>query len=125
RPLFQQLQLDYPLLNDPAARFPQDSMTRLWHLAVQASGNPAIGLNMARLERPSSLSVVGYALMSSRTLEEGFSRLVRYQRLIGESADMTLRALPQGYGLGLASHGDRLPPAWQSMEASIAYLLAF
>jgi AraC-like DNA-binding protein len=125
RQLFQQLQLDYQLLNDPDARFPQDSMTRLWQLAVQASGNPAIGLNMARVVRPSSFSVVGYALMSSRTLKEGFTRLVRYQRIIGESADMSFRPVPQGYGLSVGIHGDRLPPARQSMEASIAYLLAF
>ncbi|WP_394562027.1 AraC family transcriptional regulator [Aquipseudomonas alcaligenes] len=125
RQLFERLELDYQALNDPDARFPQDAMTRLWHLAVEASGNPAIGLNMARVVRPSSFHVVGYALMSSRNLLEGFNRLVRYQRIIAEGSDLSLRPHPEGYELILAIHGDRLPPAKQSAEASLAYCLAF
>jgi hypothetical protein len=82
-------------LDDPDARFPQDSMTRLWQLAVELSGNPAIGLNMARVVRPASFHVVGYALMSSRTLAEGFERLVRYQRIIAESSDLSFRLGPK------------------------------
>lgn len=123
--LFAELGLDYAALNDPDARFPQDGMTRLWERAVELSGNPAIGLNMAKVVRPASFHVVGYALMSSRTLKEGFARLVRYQRIIGEGADLSFRPLEQGYALILAIHGDRLAPARQSAEASLAYALAF
>ena len=125
RQLFARLGLDYAALSDPDARFPQDGMTRLWHLAVETSGNPAIGLNMASVVRPSSFHVVGYALMSSRNLLEGFNRLVRYQRIIAEGSDLSLRALPEGFELIQAIHGDRLPPARQSSEASLAYSLAF
>lgn len=125
RRIFSELTLDYAALNDPDARFPQDGMTRLWQRAVELSGNPAIGLNMASVVRPGSFHVVGYALMSSRTLKEGFTRLVRYQRIIGEGADLSFRLTPQGYELNLAIHGDRLPAARQSMEASLAYSLAF
>ncbi|MGH8437425.1 MAG: AraC family transcriptional regulator [Pseudomonas sp.] len=125
RRVFPELGLDYAALDDPDARFPQDGMTRLWQRAVQLSGNPAIGLNMAKVVRPASFHVVGYALMSSRTLKEGFARLVRYQRIIAEGADLSFRHLPEGYALVLAIHGDRLAPARQSAEASLAYTLAF
>ncbi|MCQ4271939.1 MULTISPECIES: AraC family transcriptional regulator [Pseudomonas] len=125
RALFLELGMDYAALGDAEARFPQDGMTRLWHRAVELSGNPAIGLNMARVVRPASLHVVGYALMSSRTLREGLTRLVRYQRIIAEGADLNLRMLPEGGALTLAIHGDRLPPARQSAEASLACTLAF
>jgi len=125
RAIFAELGLDYAALSDADARFPQDAMTRLWQRAVELSGNPAIGLNMAKVVRPASFHVVGYALMSSRTLKEGFTRLVRYQRIIGEGADLSFRPTPQGYELILAIHGDRLPAARQSMEASLAYSLAF
>jgi AraC-like DNA-binding protein len=113
--LFAELGLDYAALSDPDARFPQDAMTRLWQRAVALSGNPAIGLNMAQVVRPASFHVVGYALMSS---------LVRYQRIIGEGADLSFLPQPDGYALTLAIHGDRLPPARQSAEASLAYCLA-
>ncbi|WP_165665599.1 AraC family transcriptional regulator [Metapseudomonas otitidis] len=125
RRLFPELGLDYTALFDADARFPQDGMTRLWLRAVELSGNPAIGLNMAKVVRPASFHVVGYALMSSRTLNEGFARLVRYQRIIAEGADLSFRPTPEGYELRLAIHGDRLPPARQSAEASMAYCLAF
>ena len=125
RTIFPELGLDYAALEDPDARFPQDGMTRLWQRAVELSGDPAIGLNMAKVVRPASFHVVGYALMSSRTLKEGFARLVRYQRIIGEGADLSFRAQRNGYELTLAIHGDRLPAARQSCEASLAYALAF
>lgn len=125
RSLFARLGLDYAALADADARFPQDAMTRLWHLAVEASGNPAIGLNMARVVRPSSFHVVGYALMSSRNLLEGFARLVRYQRIIAEGSDLGFQPTADGYQLTLVIHGDRLPSARQSAEASLAYSLAF
>ncbi|UTW07449.1 AraC family transcriptional regulator [Pseudomonas benzenivorans] len=125
RAIFPELGLDYAALEDPDARFPQDGMTRLWQRAVELSGNPAIGLNMAKVVRPASFHVVGYALMSSRTLKEGLTRLVRYQRIIAEGADLSFRPTPCGYELVLAIHGDRLPPARQSAEASLAYALAF
>src|SRR5471032_31402 len=124
RVLFKQLGLDYASLDDPDARFPQDSMTRLWQRAVELSGNPAIGLNMGKVVRPASFHVAGYALMSSQTLAEGFQRLVRYQRIIAESAELSFRLLDEGYALILTVHGDHLPPTRQSAEASLACALA-
>ena len=124
RALFKQLGLDYADLSNPDARFAQDAMTRLWQRAVALSGNPAIGLNMGKVARPASFHVAGYALMSSNTLAEGFRRLVRYQRIIAESADLSFRLLPEGYALILTVHGDHLPPTRQSAEASLASALA-
>jgi AraC-like DNA-binding protein len=125
RSLFKRLGMDYSALSNPEARFPQDCMTGLWNLAVEASGNPVIALNMAQAVRPSSFHVVGYALMSSRNLHEGISSLVRYQRIIGESADLSFHPTSDGYELTLAIHGDRLPSARESAEGSLAYILAF
>lgn len=54
RAIFAELALDYAALDDPEARFAQDAMTQLWQTAVERSGNPAIGLNMAQVIRPSA-----------------------------------------------------------------------
>ncbi|MCW3150769.1 AraC family transcriptional regulator [Stutzerimonas stutzeri] len=123
--LFAELGLDYAALSDADARFAQDDMTRLWLRAVELSGNPAIGLNLARVLHPGATHVVGYALMSSRTLKEGLQRLVRYQRIIAEGADLDFQPCAQGFALTLTIHGDRLPPARQSSEASLAGCLTF
>jgi AraC-like DNA-binding protein len=122
--LFQALGLDFNALQDPDARFPQDAMTRLWQRGVQLSSNPAIGLNMGKVVRPASFNIVGYVMMSSPNLASGFERLVRYQRIIAEGADLSFRRQPDGYALVLTVHGDRLPPTRQSGEASLATALA-
>lgn len=123
RSLFKQIGLDYSALEDPDARFPQDGITRLWQRAVELSGNPAIGLNLGKAVRPASFHVAGYALMSSRTLAEGFTRLVRYQRIIADGADLNFRQTADGYSLMLAIHGDHLQPTRQSAEAALACAL--
>jgi AraC-like DNA-binding protein len=123
--LFAELGLDYAVLAEPDARISQDSVTRLWQLAVSRSGNPAIGLNMAKVIRPAHFNVLGFALMSSATLKEGFTRIVRYQRLIGEAADLHLQVMPDCYRLEVAIHGDALPAPAQSHDAALAYTLAF
>jgi len=123
--LFVNLGLDYSALNDPDARFAQDGMTRLWQRAVEITGNPAIGLNLAKVMRPGAMHVVGYALMSSSTLRDSFQRLVRYQRIIAEGADLQFGSTNRGALLTLAIHGDQLPPARQSADGSLASTLAF
>src|SRR5690606_36905573 len=85
----------------------------------------AIALNMAQIFRPSHFSVLGYALMTSRTLLEGFARVVRYQRLLGDSADIRLQLDPDRCRLDFTIHGDGVPAAAQSIEAMMVYLLAF
>jgi AraC-like DNA-binding protein len=123
--LFVILGLDYSAVNDPDAGFAQDGMTRLWQRAVEITGNPAIGLNLAKVMRPGAMHVVGYALMSSSTLRDSFQRLVRYQRIIAEGADVQFGSTNRGALLTLAIHGDQLPPARQSADGSLASTLAF
>ncbi|WP_022961910.1 AraC family transcriptional regulator [Halopseudomonas pelagia] len=123
--LFADLGLDYSLLSDPDARFPQDQMTRLWQRAVSLSGDPAIGLGMGKVIRPANFNVVGFSLLSSKTLKDSLARLVRYQRIIGEASDMALVQAPDSYVLELQIHGDSLPAPTQSHDAALAYLLAF
>ncbi|WP_407296953.1 AraC family transcriptional regulator [Stutzerimonas zhaodongensis] len=125
RSLFAELGLDHSALSDPDARFAQDGITRLWQRAVEVTGNPAIGLNLAKVMRPGAMHVVGYALMSSSTLRESFRRLVRYQRIIAEGADLTFAPTEKGALLALSIHGDQLPPARQSADGSLASTLTF
>ena len=101
-----------------------DSQTSVELKTPAQKASYGIGLNMGKVVRPASFHVAGYALMSSNTLAEGFMRLVRYQRIIAESADLSFRLLPEGYALILTVHGDHLPPTRQSAEASLASALA-
>src|SRR5215469_6589101 len=60
-----------------AGRLPSERISRLWELAAERSGNPAIGLAQHRIARPASFDVVGYTMMSCADLRAAFERLIR------------------------------------------------
>jgi Arabinose-binding domain of AraC transcription regulator, N-term len=87
---------------DPAslevdARLPTDKISRLWELAVERSGNPAIGLAQHDVVRPASFDVVGYTMMSCANLRGAFERLIRYLLILSDAFTMTMDKEPAGY----------------------------
>jgi hypothetical protein len=60
--------IDPAALEAPAARLPSEKISRLWELAAERSGNPAIGLAQHYVVRPASFDAVGYAMMSCADL---------------------------------------------------------
>src|SRR5262245_1973468 len=62
------------------ARSPLAANTRLWRLAVQATGDPCFGLRVPAHVPPTGLHGLAYAMMASANLKEALERFVRYQR---------------------------------------------
>ena len=81
----------------PGARLPTEKISRLWELAVERSGNPAIGLAQYEVARPASFDVVGYAMMSCADLRAAFERLIRYMLILSDALTMTLSKEKGGY----------------------------
>jgi hypothetical protein len=77
-------------LHAPDARLPTEKISRLWELAVERSGNPAIGLAQHHVVRPASFDVVGYTMMSCANLRGAFERLIRYLLILSDALTMTL-----------------------------------
>ena len=69
----------------PGARLATEKISRLWEIAVERSGNPALGLAQAQVVRPASFDVVGYTMMSCANLQDAFERLVRYLRILSDA----------------------------------------
>lgn len=86
--LFRQAGLDLSALNDPNARYPLENTTRLWQLAVQASGDPCLGLEVGRNVNQTTFHALGYSLLASPTLKEVFERLIRYFRIVSDAAEL-------------------------------------
>ncbi|WP_342356493.1 AraC family transcriptional regulator [Pseudomonas hunanensis] len=122
--LLAELGVEYSALDDPQARLTQDTLTRLWRKAVEVSGDPSVGLALGRAVGPRSFHVVGLAMMTSDTLRQGFERLVRYQRVMSEGAELSLVSLTEGEALILGMQGDRLPVTRHSIEAPLAGVLS-
>ncbi len=80
-----------PAALGPDARVPRAALNRLWALAVEATGDPAFGLQAARFTAQTTFHALGYAVLASSTLREAFERIIRYRRLIGDVIELSLR----------------------------------
>lgn len=103
--LCQQAGLDPSQLDDPNARYPLSVTTRLWQLAVAASGDPALGLSTSRHVAPTTFHALGLALVASGSLREIFERIVRYHQVVSDALTLELREVGEVCELHL-----RLPP---------------
>jgi len=103
--LFQAAGLDESTLNDPHGRYPTEAMSRLWETIASKSNNPAIGLAMSHIARPSSLDIITYAMMSCPRLINGLERLERYTRIVSDAVMFSLTDDAEGRWLALNIYG--------------------
>jgi AraC-like DNA-binding protein len=68
----------------PDARVPGSQVERLWSVAVRRTGDPLVGLHMAEAYSPGALDILGYVVLSCRTVGDVLDRLARYARLLND-----------------------------------------
>ena len=141
-PLFSRAGIEISGIHDPDTRIPTRRMMDLWALAIEATGNPCLGLLTARRFQPAMLHGLGFAWLASDTLLDALGRLVRYSRLINsiarfriqEQADTTALVgvvpdvfpnyVPAGVDLGMAvflrmcqiTAGEKLMPSHVALQ---------
>jgi AraC-like DNA-binding protein len=120
KPLFLQAGLDLSALDDPNARYPVESTSRLWRLAVEATGDPAFGLTVASHVTQTTFHALGYSLVASPTLKEAFERLVRYFRIVSDAAELEFKRVAEEYHfiIHIEQNGPR--PAFESIDAFLS-----
>lgn len=99
--LFDEVGLDSKALTNPNARYPSQTLGRLWRLAVERSGDPCFGLTAAAQWHPTTWHGLGYAWLASSTLEDGLRRLTRYEAVLSTAADLRFVEMPEGVRLTL------------------------
>ncbi len=118
--LCAQAGLDPQLMDDPNARYPLSATTRLWELAVQASGDPAIGLRVSRFVSPTTFHALGYALVASGSLREVFERIVRYHHVVSDALTLELSREGERYHFRLLVPPGSPAPALEAIDAFAA-----
>jgi len=118
--LCAQAGLDPLHMDDPNARYPLSATTRLWELAVQASGDPAIGLRVSRFVSPTTFHALGYALVASGSLREVFERIVRYHPVVSDALSLELSREGERYCLRLQQPIGISTPAFEAIDAFAA-----
>ena len=107
-------------LDEPNARCPLSQTTRLWQLAVAASGDPALGLRTSQYVTPTTFHALGYALVASSSLREMFERIVRYHRVVSDALELELRECADSYEFRFRVPPGSPPPAAEALDAFAA-----
>ena len=123
RPLFVQAGLNPDQLHDPNARYPVRAMTRLWNLAVQATGDDCFGLVAAGFWHPTTFHALGYAWLASDTLKHAFERLVRYIHLVSNAGNVSMQTDTSGYRVALGLRVPDIQPSPAALDASFAAIV--
>lgn len=82
--------IDLPVPLETDARVPGRQVERLWAAAVEATGDELVGLHMAEDYSPGTLDILGYVVLSCRTIEEVLDRLSRYVRVLNDGLRVTI-----------------------------------
>lgn len=117
--------IDAAALAVPGARLQTEKVSRLWELAVERSGNPALALAQPQVVRPASFDVVGYAMMSCADLRSAFERLIRYMLILSDALTMTMSKERGGYRVTFVLSGGDRPLPRQRIEFVFVTVLSF
>ena len=79
QPLLKAYGLDAERLAEPHARLSIPRYMRLGHAAIQLAGDPALGLEMGRLRKPSHLGLAGLTAAQAPTVRDAARALIRYE----------------------------------------------
>jgi AraC-like DNA-binding protein len=82
--------VDAKLLDHPTARCLIAPVSRLWKLAVAATGDAAFGLKVASHIKHTTFHALSYGLCASSTLKEAFERVQRYCHVASDAIERTL-----------------------------------
>ncbi|MDM0111117.1 AraC family transcriptional regulator [Variovorax sp. J22R133] len=123
--MFRELDMDWSALGRVEARFTSEELSRLWQLAAQRSGNPAIALTAPRMAQLASFEVLGYAMMSCANLQAGLERLARYLRIVTEGGEVKLAYSDTECRLSFEIFGGEHPVPPQRYEFDLLTFIAF
>jgi AraC-like DNA-binding protein len=118
-PLFARAGLDFAAVDDPDGRYPVSATALLWRLAVEATGDPSFGLEVARHTSPMTFHALGFALAASGSVREAFDRMVRYYRLVSDIATIRLEERGATYRVAILTEPGT-HPGIEAIDAVVA-----
>ena len=124
RAVFARAGLDIDLARQPGARFPFSKMQRLWTAAREASGDPCIGLQAARLLKPQALHALGLSWLSSHSLRDGFMRIARYSRIANTSLKIEITEAGNEIRIAPRVAVRGIDTAPEAMDACLAFIVS-
>ena len=112
--------IDVAALDDPDCRHPIAATTRLWRLAVEATGDPCFGLWASRFVTQTTFHALGFAVFASATLHDAFERFVRYGHLVSDAAEIRLHRVGEGEHFRLVLPEGQGRPTDEAIDAILS-----
>lgn len=122
-PLLRDAGLDPAQVASPDQRLPLSGTTRLWRLAVRETGDENIGLWVSKHATQTTFHALGYAYMASSTLLEAMKRIVRFNSMVSDVAQVSLLEEEGEYVLRWNLEEGAPGPSNEGMESVIASIL--
>jgi AraC-like DNA-binding protein len=83
-------ELDPGQLDSPDARVPLSELHRLCELALELTGDPALGLHWSERYRASTFAPLSHLIAHSASLRQGLESVARFQRLFDDTSSFRL-----------------------------------
>lgn len=68
-----------------------DTVERVWQAAIAQTGDPDLGLHLGEAFQPAALGLLGFAMLSSKTLGEALDKMTRYWNLMSNATALRSR----------------------------------
>jgi AraC-like DNA-binding protein len=68
----------------PDHRVPGGQVEQLWHFAIERTGDALVGIHMTEAYSPGALDILGYVILSSRTIGDVLDRFSRYAQILND-----------------------------------------
>ena len=104
-------------------RVPARASVRFWERAVEATGDPVLGLAVARQVRPATFHVLSQAVLASATLRDGLERIAAYGTMVADHAALGTVRDDEGFALTLGWKPGAPRPAVAALDAVMATIL--
>ena len=112
-------------LQDPDARLPVETVSKLWIAARSRTNDRLIGLRVGRFIRPGSFSVLGHLLMTCATLREALDQAAKFAVLVGDGGLLTVKEQDGSIVLTYDLVDPFAPCREERIEAILASLVSF
>lgn len=89
-PLFQRALIDLDEARAEGVKVSSAAFDQVWTMAIDATGDPLLGLDIANFMRTGTFGSVGYAITASATLADAFERLKNHQRLLSTTMSIDI-----------------------------------
>ncbi len=90
-PFFQRAAIDLERARVEGAKISSTDFDKIWKMALEATDDPLLGLDVADCIRPGTFGSVGYAITASVTLMDAFERLRNHQRLLSSTMNVEIK----------------------------------